>query len=183
MPPHFVHPAAPRRRSPSTGGASSSELCYLIVYILYSPAKQKLNVILSIVAEVVVVVAFGALLISFVHDEHTRSTIVGILCIVFCIIMYVAPLAAMKLVITTKSVEFMPLYLSVASFLNGACWTVYSLLKFDINILVPNGIGLLLTVVQLVLYAMYYRSTQKILRERKKGDIDMSDVKKEDNQS
>ncbi|ONK66687.1 uncharacterized protein A4U43_C06F10930 [Asparagus officinalis] len=143
MPPHFVHPAAPRRRSPSTGGASSSELCYLIVYILYSPAKQKLNVILSIVAEVVVVVAFGALLISFVHDEHTRSTIVGILCIVFCIIMYVAPLAAM----------------------------------------VPNGIGLLLTVVQLVLYAMYYRSTQKILRERKKGDIDMSDVKKEDNQS
>lgn len=42
------------------------------------------------------------------------------------------------MVIRTKSVEYMPLILSVASFANGTCWTIYSLLKFDINILVST---------------------------------------------
>lgn len=41
-----------------------------------------------------------------------------------------------KLVIQTKSVEYMPFTLSLAGFLNGACWTAYGFLPFDINILV-----------------------------------------------
>lgn len=41
-----------------------------------------------------------------------------------------------KLVIKTKSVEYMPLSLSVASFANGVAWTIYALLPFDPYILV-----------------------------------------------
>lgn len=36
-----------------------------------------------------------------------------------------------KLVITTKSVEYMPFFLSLASFGNGACWTTYAFIPFD----------------------------------------------------
>lgn len=41
-----------------------------------------------------------------------------------------------KLVIKTKSVEYMPFFLSLFSFLNGACWTSYALIRFDAYILV-----------------------------------------------
>lgn len=41
-----------------------------------------------------------------------------------------------KLVIQTKSVEYMPFTLSLASFLNGVCWTTYSFLPFDVNLFV-----------------------------------------------
>ncbi|KAG6500339.1 hypothetical protein ZIOFF_040182 [Zingiber officinale] len=64
-----------------------------------------------------------------------------------------------KLVIQTKSVEFMPFTLSLASFLNGVCWTSYGFLPFDINLLVPNGLGTLFGLAQLVLYACYFKST------------------------
>ena len=126
------------------------------------------------------------------------------------------------MVIETKSVEFMPLYLSIASFCNGACWTIYSLLKFDINILVsipslsqfsfaavsagrlnfwvrlvtcvlrsldtffcvhtpyvfqvPNGIGLVFSTIQLILYFVYYKSTVEILANRKRGEIGLNDI-------
>ncbi|RWW15575.1 hypothetical protein BHE74_00023809 [Ensete ventricosum] len=70
------------------------------------------------------------------HTHEKRSLIVGILCIIFGTCMYASPLAVMKLVIQTKSVEFMPFTLSLASFLNGVCWTAYSCLPFDVNLFV-----------------------------------------------
>lgn len=36
-----------------------------------------------------------------------------------------------RMVIRTKSVKFMPFYLSLANFLNGSIWLIYALLKFD----------------------------------------------------
>lgn len=44
---------------------------------------------------------------------------------------------AQKLVIfTTKSVEYMPFYLSLATFVNGVVWTAYALIRFDPIIIV-----------------------------------------------
>ena len=39
-------------------------------------------------------------------------------------------------VIQTKSVEYMPLFLSLASLVNGICWTAYALIRFDLYITV-----------------------------------------------
>ena len=39
-------------------------------------------------------------------------------------------------VIRTKSVKYMPFSLSLANFANGIVWSIYALIKFDVNILV-----------------------------------------------
>ncbi|CAA0815597.1 Nodulin MtN3 family protein [Striga hermonthica] len=69
--------------------------------------------------------------------------------------MYASPLAAMKSVVTSKSVEYMPFLLSFCFFLNGGVWSFYAFLQRDWFLGVPNGIGLALGTLQLVLYAMY----------------------------
>ena len=43
------------------------------------------------------------------------------------------------MVIQTKSVEYMPLFLSLASFFNGVCWTAYALIRFDPYITVSRS--------------------------------------------
>ncbi|KAJ0609342.1 putative SWEET sugar transporter [Helianthus annuus] len=43
-----------------------------------------------------------------------------------------------KLVITTKSVEYMPFLLSLFCLCNGLCWFVYALFPFDPFIAVSN---------------------------------------------
>lgn len=43
-----------------------------------------------------------------------------------------------KMVIQTKSVEYMPLFLSLASLASGICWTAYALIEFDLYITVSH---------------------------------------------
>ncbi|VAH09927.1 unnamed protein product [Triticum turgidum subsp. durum] len=64
-------------------------------------------------------------------------------------------------VIKTRSVEYMPFVLSLVNFLNGCCWTAYALIKFDLYITIPNGLGAVFGLAQLILYGCYYRSTPK----------------------
>ncbi|KAL3499021.1 hypothetical protein ACH5RR_041753 [Cinchona calisaya] len=61
----------------------------------------------------------------------------------------------------------MPFSLSLASFANGIIWTAYALIRFDPFIAAPNGMGSLLGLAQLVLYATFYKSTKRQLAEGK----------------
>ncbi|CAN6444495.1 unnamed protein product [Victoria cruziana] len=137
------------------------ELIYLSMYFTYSSKMQKVKPSLILLVEVVFMAIVVVVTLMAFQTHERRTLFVGILCIIFGTCMYASPLSVMRLVIKTKSVEYMPLSLSIASFLNGICWTIYALLPFDINIVIPNGLGALLGTVQLVLYGCYFRSTPK----------------------
>ncbi|KAG0486540.1 hypothetical protein HPP92_008635 [Vanilla planifolia] len=157
------------------------ELTYVFIYIIYSNGPKRLHTILLLLADIAFVGLVATLVLSLFPTHDKRTLVIGIVCVIFCIMMYAAPLSVMKTVIKTKSVEYMPLFLSLASFCNGLCWTVYSLLRFDINILIPNGIGLVFSVTQLVMHVMYYKSTKRQLAERKQANVALaSNVAKED---
>ncbi|KAL4292030.1 hypothetical protein GQ457_14G019360 [Hibiscus cannabinus] len=131
------------------------ELLYLTVYVVYANDRKKRLLVGSILlceAASTVVIVLVALFPLYTH----RTVFVGIIADVFNIIMYAAPLAIWRKVIQTRSVEYMPFWLSLAGFCNGVCWTVYGLLQFDIFILVSNGLGALFGFVQLALYAFYF---------------------------
>nr|GEY59495.1 bidirectional sugar transporter SWEET4-like [Tanacetum cinerariifolium] len=143
------------------------ETVYLILFLFYSAPKQRLKVLLIMVAELVFLGVLATLTFTVAHTTKVRSNIVGSIAIVGNIMMYAAPLSVMKLVITTKSVEYMPFFLSLFSLLNGISWTIYALIRFDPYIVIPNGLGSLLGVTQLILYCTFYKSTQRQLAERK----------------
>ncbi|KAL3745220.1 hypothetical protein ACJRO7_014350 [Eucalyptus globulus] len=128
------------------------ELIYIGIFFLYSPWNRRRNILLALLIELVFMAALVALCRSF--------ALVETLCIILNIVMYTSPLTIMGRVIQTKSVKYMPLYLSLAMFLNGITWAVYALLKFKPFVLVPNGLGALLGLVQLILYATYYKTTK-----------------------
>ncbi|KAK1326118.1 Bidirectional sugar transporter SWEET7b [Acorus calamus] len=146
----FVHPHSVLVLT-INGAGLVFEAVYLTIYFVYANGKQRNY--------------------EGDHKYNIRSLIVGILCVIFGTFMYASPLSVM-----TKSVKYMPLPLSLAGFLNGICWTAYALIKFDIFILInpegmtidcvwlvqiPNAMGTLFGVVQLILYGCYYRTTPK----------------------
>ncbi|XP_073006554.1 bidirectional sugar transporter SWEET6b-like [Typha latifolia] len=149
------------------------EAIYISIFVVYSP--NRLRVIMVIVGFVraqlkllgilagellfMAAVIVGVLVGTHTHEK--RSLIVGVLCVIFGTCMYASPLSVMRMVIQTKSVKYMPFFLSLVSFLNGVCWTAYALIRFDIFVTIPNGLGALLGAAQLALYFWYYRSTPK----------------------
>ncbi|XP_059624561.1 bidirectional sugar transporter SWEET4-like [Cornus florida] len=136
------------------------ELLYLSIFLYRGEGKRRV-VLWLLAAELAFIAAVVVATLLGFHTHPKRSLFVGIFCVIFGVLMYASPLSVMRKVIKTKSVEFMPLWLSVAGFLNGAIWLVYALLKFDLFILISNGLGALSGAVQLILYAYYRKGPKK----------------------
>ncbi|KAL9239594.1 hypothetical protein vseg_013903 [Gypsophila vaccaria] len=135
------------------------EIIYISIFFFYSNWGKRKRITIALVVEVVFFLVVLLVTIKALHTIKIRTIFVGALCVAFNIIMYFSPLTVMKMVIETKSVKYMPFGLSLTNFLNGACWTAYACIKFDPWMVIPNGLGTLSGVIQLVLYAVYYKST------------------------
>ncbi|KAG6389843.1 hypothetical protein SASPL_151317 [Salvia splendens] len=124
-----------------------------ILYTWYGlPVKKVAMMTLPVVllsSSVVLLSAFAF------HDHHHRKAFVGSIGLVASVAMYGSPLVAMKKVIQTKSVEFMPFYLSLFSFLASSLWMAYGLLSHDLFLASPNLVGSPLGILQLILYCIY----------------------------
>ncbi|KAJ9567904.1 hypothetical protein OSB04_003870 [Centaurea solstitialis] len=69
----------------------------------------------------------------------------------------------LRKVIQTKSVEFMPIGLSFFLVLSSIMWFLYGLFQKDIYIALPNIIGFILSVLQMVLYMVYKNHNKKTI--------------------
>ncbi|KAK1433808.1 hypothetical protein QVD17_10725 [Tagetes erecta] len=159
------------------GAGFSIEVVFITIFLTYSTWSGRKKIINVLIIEAVFTIAVVVVTLVCFHTYASRSMIVGMICIFFTILMYVSPLTVMKMVIKTKSVKYMPLTLSVATFANSIVWCVYALLQFDPYILVPNALGSLSAIVQLILYAAYYNSTNWD-DDEEQGAVRMSSISK-----
>ncbi|KAL1203926.1 Bidirectional sugar transporter SWEET5 [Cardamine amara subsp. amara] len=135
------------------------ELVYVTIFFVFANSQVRKKITIAMVIEVIFMALVIFCTLYFLHTTKQRSMLIGIMCIVFNVIMYASPLTVMKLVIKTKSVKYMPFFLSLANLMNGVVWVIYACLKFDPYILIPNGLGSLSGIIQLILYITYYKTT------------------------
>ncbi|KAM7463708.1 hypothetical protein LguiA_031829 [Lonicera macranthoides] len=102
------------------------ELSFILIYFKYtSPAGKKRVAI--IVAGVILVFAVIAIITVFaLHNHADRKLFIGIISLFASMAMYTSPIVA-RTVIKTKSVEFMPFYLSLFTFLASGLWLLYGM--------------------------------------------------------
>ncbi|XP_002989708.2 bidirectional sugar transporter SWEET4 [Selaginella moellendorffii] len=131
------------------------ETVYLLIYLIYAPKLAKMKVLRMLGAVLAAFAMVVALTMLLAHTHDARTTIVGSVCVVVAVAMYVSPLSVMKLVIQTRSVEYMPFLLSLFVLINSLVWMLYAVATKDIFIGIPNGLGVLAGVAQLLLYLVY----------------------------
>ncbi|PON99705.1 SWEET sugar transporter [Trema orientale] len=134
------------------GTGAAIESIYVLAFIIFAPKREKAK-ILGLFAFVLTVFATVALVSFFALDHKPRKLFCGLAATIFSIIMYASPLSIMRTVIKTKSVEFMPFFLSLFVFLCGTSW--FMLWKTSRFPFVPNGFGCGLGATQLILYFIY----------------------------
>ncbi|KAK9267236.1 hypothetical protein L1049_009658 [Liquidambar formosana] len=136
------------------------QLVYITIFITYAE-KAKKGLFLGVLGIFAIIIFVSMKL----FDPPARQFFVGYLSVASLISMFASPLFIINLVIQTKSVEYMPFYLSLATFLMSLSFFAYGMLEYDPFIYVPNGIGTILGVIQLALYSYYSSTYGEYLRE------------------
>ncbi|PKA56907.1 Bidirectional sugar transporter SWEET14 [Apostasia shenzhenica] len=131
------------------------ETLYIVLYLIYAPKSAKV-----FTAKILIILnftAFGLILFCTLFFSHgaKRVVILGWICVGFSLSVFVAPLSIIRLVIRTKSVEFMPFILSFFLTLSAAVWLSHGVLSKDKFVALPNVLGLLFGILQMVLYCVY----------------------------
>ncbi|XP_061360893.1 bidirectional sugar transporter SWEET10-like [Gastrolobium bilobum] len=141
------------------------ESIYLAVFLIYASKNTRFSTIKLLL--LLNVCGFGAMLLStlYLTTGSKRLSIIGWICLVFNISVFAAPLCIMKLVIKTKSVEFMPFSLSFFLTINAVMWFFYGLLLKDYYIALPNTLGFLFGIIQMVMYLIYRNAKTVALDE------------------
>ncbi|KAG4969079.1 hypothetical protein JHK87_034730 [Glycine soja] len=140
------------------------QFVYTIIFLMYAEKAKKVRMVglLLAVLGMFAIVLVGSLQID---DVIMRRFFVGFLSCASLISMFASPLFIIKLVIQTKSVEFMPFYLSLSTFLMSTSFLLYGIFNDDAFIYVPNGIGTILGMIQLILYFYFESKSRESSRE------------------
>ncbi|KAK4257739.1 hypothetical protein QN277_007291 [Acacia crassicarpa] len=133
------------------------ELAYVLIYFWYASSKGKVKVALTAIPVIVVFCIIAIVSTFSFHDNKRRKLLVGSVGFGVSVAMYASPLVVMKKVIKSKSVEFMPLPLSLCSFVAGSLWMTYGFMIRDIFVAGPSVLGVPLAILQLVLHCKYWK--------------------------
>ncbi|KAI7732193.1 hypothetical protein M8C21_033206 [Ambrosia artemisiifolia] len=128
---------------------------YICFFLFYAPKKTRMESLKLIVLLIVIGFGLVVVLTQLFASGVYRVMIVGWICLVFSLCVFVAPLGVVRQVIKTKSVEYMPFLLSVALTLNAVTWFFYGILLGDFNIAIPNVLGFTFGIIQMTLYVVY----------------------------
>ncbi|KAI4302014.1 hypothetical protein L6164_035237 [Bauhinia variegata] len=131
------------------------EVTYLSFYLIYAPRKNKISTLLLILVSDIGGFGLTMIIATFIVKGSKRVHAVGWICAIFNIAVFAAPLSIMRRVIKTKSAEYMPFTLSLFLTLCATAWFFYGLFDKDYYIMLPNVLGFLLGIAQMILYMIY----------------------------
>ncbi|GLT39957.1 hypothetical protein SLA2020_141220 [Shorea laevis] len=138
------------------------ETIYIAFYITYAPRKARMFTLKLLLLLNFMGFCSILLLSHFLTKGSTRIQVLGWTCMVFSLIVFVTPLSIMRLVIRTKSVEYMPFNLSLYLTVSAVTWLFYGIFLKDLCVTIPNILGVIFGLLQMVLYAVY-RNKSKML--------------------
>ncbi|KAL6522135.1 Bidirectional sugar transporter sweet1 [Orobanche minor] len=148
------------------------ETTYVLIFLLFAPKTEKARILRLLACVFVLFSAIALVSIFAFHKEKQRRLVCGFALTISSITMYASPLLVMRVVIRTKSVEYMPFLLSLCVFLCATCWLIYGLIGKDIFIIVPNSLGSVLGAMQLTLYAIYCKNKGGIKKPTMDGFLE-----------
>ncbi|KAF8017629.1 hypothetical protein BT93_H2734 [Corymbia citriodora subsp. variegata] len=146
------------------------ELAYLLFFLTYASNKEKMYMAKLLL--LFNVGGFGVImaLTVFLLKGWQRINAVGWICAAFNLAVFAAPLSIMRRVIKTKNVEFMPFTLSFFLSLCAATWFFYGLLVKDMFIALPNTLGFLFGITQMILYMIYKDGNKKMAETNERNN-------------
>ena len=133
----------------SIGGTIT--LIWITNYLIFV-AKKKL--VLSLVINLLLLSGWLGITYFF---YSINVEITGYMALIINVLMLAAPGEKIITVIKTGKYELIPIFSSIGSLLCAGSWFMFGVYSGDLKLIIPNGLGLLFGVFQLVIYYIFYK--------------------------
>jgi solute carrier family 50 (sugar transporter) len=145
--------------SPSTSAIEYEQLVWKITLEAATPApapqeRLVMGMVLFWTCIIAIIALFGS---GPTFSAQTRQLLVGIAVNLNLVFFYAAPLSSIWQVVSTRSCRSIHVPTMMTNTLNGAFWCAYGVAVLDPFIAVPNALGSLLGVVQIILCIIFPR--------------------------
>jgi len=98
---------------------------------------------------------YGVLLFSHFYLDTPSIPTFGFISSFISVVLFASPLSTLYEVIQQKSTESISFPMSFSMFFLALSWTLYGSLEMNVNVFLPNFLGLLLSITQLILFIIY----------------------------
>ncbi len=153
----------------STNGVGSGlTLIFVTIFIIFFTKQKYYIAVLCLFGLIALIIIISYLSYFVIYYKY-----VGYSANVFNVLMYIATGEKIYRVFKTKNYNLMPIFSIVGAFLASSCWLLYGSLDYEINVIIPNALGVVFSIIQLVVYFYFYckkKTEEKIIENDASDD-------------
>ena len=147
----------------SLGGTIT--LIWISIYIFYFGRKY---FSFSLIINIILLVVSG--IISYLFYYKIDEKITGLVAMIFNILMYASPGEKIFKIIKTGNYHLIPIFSTIGGFACSLCWLIFGIYKEDKNVIIPNALGLFFSILQSIIYFIYYYKNNGTSKNIKTND-------------
>ena len=139
----------------ANGIGAAITIVWIFIFLVYLAKKNVFLSIAYIFLSILIIAGIASLFYFFVDPERDKAVITGYVAMVFNVLMYAAPGEKIYTVCKTGNYKLIPIFSTIGAFVCSACWMMYGIYQNDINIIIPNALGLLSAIIQVIVYLIF----------------------------
>ena len=134
----------------ANGIGGTITLIWIVIFIIHYVEKRFAMALLYNLILTIAIVGIALLFFFIVPYEVT-----GKIAMVFNVLMYASPGEKMITVFKTGNYKLIPIWSTLGGTACSACWMIYGIYLVDWNQIIPNGLGVLFSIFQVIVFLFY----------------------------
>ncbi len=141
-------------------------LIWIVIFIIHYVEKRFAMALLYNLILIIAIVGIAMLFFFIVPYEVT-----GKIAMVFNVLMYASPGEKMITVCKTGNYKLIPIWSTLGGTACSACWMIYGIYLVDWNQIIPNCLGVIFSIIQIIVFLFYKIKNGNEVKEEDSSEV------------
>jgi solute carrier family 50 protein (sugar transporter) len=150
----------------ANGIGGTITLIWIVIFIIHYVEKRFAMALLYNLILTIAIVGIALLFFFIVPYQVT-----GKIAMVFNVLMYASPGEKMITVFRTGNYKLIPIWSTLGGIACSGCWMIYGIYLVDWNQIIPNGLGVLFSIFQVIVFLFYKLKNGNEVKEEESSEV------------
>ena len=141
-------------------------LIWIVIFIIHFVEKRFAMALLYNLILIIAIIGIAMLFFFIVPYEVT-----GKIAMVFNVLMYASPGEKMITVFKTGNYKLIPIWSTLGGTACSACWMIYGIYLVDWNQIIPNALGVIFSIIQIIVFLFYKLKNGNEVKEEDSSEV------------